>query len=145
MKAVFHNSTVKQGKYAALKAIAKPQIPSPFCLRLSQEERTRLEQDAGDMPLGAYVRSRLFDTPILTPRRPEKRPVRDRVTLGRLLAELGKARLANNLNQLAKAVNSGSLPVTDETVQAIHEAYTGVTWMRQTLIAALGLHPEDQP
>ncbi|MGF1623944.1 MAG: plasmid mobilization relaxosome protein MobC [Alphaproteobacteria bacterium] len=38
-----------------------------------------------------------------------------------MLGELGRSRIANNLNQLARAANSGSLPVTPETVQAKRE------------------------
>ncbi len=38
----------------------KRKTPPPFSLRLSFEERARLERDAGDMPLGAYIRERLF-------------------------------------------------------------------------------------
>lgn len=43
---------------AALKA-AKT-TPPPFSLRLTFEERQRLEADAGDMPLGAFIRKRLL-------------------------------------------------------------------------------------
>lgn len=35
--------------------------PAPFSLRLTHEERSRLEYDAGDQPIGAYIRSKLFD------------------------------------------------------------------------------------
>jgi len=34
--------------------------PTPFSLRLSFEERARLERDAAGMSLGAYIRERLF-------------------------------------------------------------------------------------
>ena len=44
--------------------------PPPFSLRLTFEERARLERDAGDMPLGAYIRSRLFDQPAGDRRKP---------------------------------------------------------------------------
>ena len=47
--------------------------------------------------------------------------------------------LGANLNQLAKAVNSGSLPVTPATETAIHEAAQDVMEMRRMLIDALGL------
>src|SRR6476469_7777748 len=97
--------------------------PPPFSLRLTFEERARLERDDGDMPLGAYIRSRLFGEP--TPHRAArkaKRPVKDHQALASVLGELGKRRIANNLNQLAKAVNSGSLPHTPETEKSLQEA-----------------------
>lgn len=35
-------------------------IPTPFSLRLTFEERAALEQEAGDEPLGAYIRKKLL-------------------------------------------------------------------------------------
>ncbi len=34
---------------------------SPFCLRLTSEERALLEREAAGLPLGEYVRQRVFD------------------------------------------------------------------------------------
>ena len=122
-----------------------------FCLRLNASERARLEADAGDMPLGAYVRSRLLgdgnDQALPPPRRRVVRPSVDRVALGRLLSALGNARIANNLNQLAKAVNSGALPVCPETKRELQEACEHIKWMRQTLVSVLAVVPqgEDSP
>ena len=113
----------------------------PFSLRLTFEERARLEREAGDMPLGAYIRSKLFNEPASdrSPRQ-RKRPIKDHQALGQLLGELGRARLANNLNQLAKSANSGSLPLTPETESSLREACAGIHWMRTALMQALGLH-----
>jgi len=112
--------------------------PPPYSLRLTQEERQRLKHAAGNMPLSAYIRERLFDTP--SPRkRSFRQPIKDEETLAKLLTELGQSRLSNNLNQLAKASNSGSLPVTPETEQAIHQACEDVDRMKKYLVKALGL------
>jgi hypothetical protein len=83
--------------------------PPPFSLRLSKEEKQFLLREAGNMPLGAYLRSRLLKGSE-GHRRTYRKPVKDEQALARILGELGRAKLANNLNQLAKAVNSGSLP-----------------------------------
>ncbi len=116
--------------------------PSPFCLRLSKEERERLERDAGDMPLGTYVRSRLFDDP--TPRkRRMKRPVKDHEILAELITKLGASRIANNLNQLARAANSGSLLLMPEIEEDLRQALLDIAWMRKTLIKGLGLYQND--
>jgi hypothetical protein len=112
----------------------------PFSLRLSFEERSRLEKEAGDLPLGTYIRDKLFEG-APTKRRLRKQPVKDHAALGRVLGELGQGRLSNNLNQLARAVNSGSLPVTPETEKDIRNACAEIAWMRQVLMQALGLHP----
>ncbi|WP_341645371.1 plasmid mobilization relaxosome protein MobC [Thauera sp. SDU_THAU2] len=115
-----------------------PKAPPPFSLRLSAEEKAELLRRAGNMPLGAYIRSQLLGN-TAAPRRASKRPAKDVQALARLLGELGKAKLANNLNQLAKAANTGSLPVTPDTERAIVEACQDVRWMRDTLTTALGL------
>jgi hypothetical protein len=48
----------------------------PFSLRLSFEERSRLEKEAGDLPLGTYIRDKLFDG-APTKRRLRKQPVKE--------------------------------------------------------------------
>ena len=88
--------------------------PKPFSLRLSFDERARLEQDASGMALGAYIRDRLFGENAAPRQTRGHFPVKDYAALGRVLAALGQSRLSNNLNQLAKAVNTGSLPVTPD-------------------------------
>ena len=118
--------------------------PAPFSLRLTFEERAALEQAAGDMPLGAYIRSEVFRGKKTRPRRRRRRPVKDFQALGQLLGELGRARLANNLNQLARAANTGSLPVTPETEKAIREACAEIRQMRELLMTALGFAPESR-
>lgn len=112
--------------------------PPPFSLRLSAEERAELLRRAGNMPLGAYIRFCLLENE-KRPRRTRRQPVKDEQALAKVLGELGKAKLANNLNQLAKAANLGSLPVGPETEQAIVEACQEVRRMRETLMVALGL------
>ena len=82
--------------------------PAPFSIRFTFEERARLEQAAAGLPLGAYIRQRLFDGE-LTPRRVRGRnPIKDHAELARVLAALGQSRLSNNLNQIAKAAHIGA-------------------------------------
>jgi hypothetical protein len=119
--------------------------PPPFSLRFTFEERAALEQAAADIPLGAYIRSCLFNGSLPPRRTRGKRPVKDHQALGKVLGELGRSRLANNLNQLARAVNSGSLPVTPESEAAIQEACTAVQQIRTDLVRALGLSAEAEP
>ena len=60
------------------------------------------------------------------------------------LPGLGKSRLSSNLNQLARAVNSGSLPVSPETEKAILEACAEIKTMSNNLTKALGVEPEKK-
>lgn len=116
--------------------------PSPFSLRLTFEQRARLEREAGNIPLGAYILERLFNGDSPPPRRRGKNPVKDHHALAQLLGKLGQSRLSANLNQLAKSANTGSLPVTPDTEAALNEAAADVRDMRRMLIEALNLEVE---
>lgn len=117
----------------------------PFSLRLTFEERAQLEKEAAGMPLGRYIRQKALDGKA-PPRRTRGRfPVKDHEALGRVLGLLGGSRLASNLNQLARAVHTGSLPVTPDTEEAIKGACRDVRQMRADLLQALGLAPESRP
>jgi hypothetical protein len=120
-------------------------IPAPFSLRLTFEERATLEKAAGDMPLGTYIRSQVLKGKEKR-RRKRRKPVKDHKALGYVLGELGRSRLASNVNQLVHAVNSGSLQVTPETEKAIQEACADIQKMRIMLMRALDFIPhEGQP
>lgn len=111
----------------------------PFSLRLTFEERAKLERDAAGMALGAYIRSRLLDPETVAPRKRGKFPVKDHQALAQLLGLLGQSRLANNVNQLARAANTGSLAVTPDTEEALMSATADIQHMRQLLIQALDI------
>jgi len=118
---------------------SKPPTSAPFSLRLTFEERAALEHAAGNFPLGTYIKLKAFDgRPLQLQGQGMRRPVKDPEALAQVLALLGRARLANNLNQLAHAANTGSLPVTPETLAAIQEACAEVAAMRRALLQALG-------
>ena len=115
--------------------------PAPFSVRLTPQERSKLEKLAGTVPLGTFIRDALLKG-TGAPRRRTKNPVQDHEALGRVLGALGQSRLASNLNQLAKAVHTGSLPVTPETEEAIQEACADVRQIRSDLLRSLGLSGE---
>ncbi|MFV2051710.1 hypothetical protein [Aliiroseovarius sp. YM-037] len=123
----------------------KAKYPPPFSLRLTYEERARLEQDAAGKPLGAYIREQLLGDNVSPRKKLGNRPVQDQEALGRVLGALGGSRLSSNLNQIAKAVNTGSLPVTPETESDIREACREVVKIRLDLIRALDIAPGDDP
>lgn len=112
--------------------------PAPFSIRFTFEERAKLEKAAAGMPLGAYIRQKLFDGE-LTPRRVRgQKPVKDHAKLARVLGALGQSRLSNNLNQIAKAANLGALPVTPELEEELSETCHTISSMRSDLMRALG-------
>lgn len=123
----------------------KGKPPAPFSLRLTFEERARLERDAAGMSLGAYIRGRLFGEAVAPRKTRGKVPVKDHAALGRVLGALGGSRLSQNLNQLARAVNTGSLPVTPETERDLREACATVAQLRAELMRALGASAGGEP
>lgn len=111
----------------------------PVSLRMSFEQKAQLERDAAGMSVAAYIRWRLFDPDSPPPRTRGKFPVKDHKALTKLLALLGQSRIANNVNQLAKAANSGSLPLSPDTERALKEAASDIAEMRRVLLEALNL------
>jgi hypothetical protein len=108
----------------------KPKRPAPFCIRLSDGERAQLEHDAGGLPLGAYIKSRMFGG--------AGSRKADRHALSRLLAVLGASGIARNLDELAQAARSGSLPIDPGTQGALRAAVADIAEIRRLLMEALG-------
>ena len=111
---------------------------SPFSIRFTFEERARLERDAAGLSLSEYIRLRLFDDKREKRHTRSKHPVKDHQILGQLLYDLGRSRMANNLNQLAHASNCGSLAFTPETQAVLLEACADIRDMRSMLLKSLG-------
>ena len=111
---------------------------APFSLRLSFEEKAALLEAANGLPLGAYIKAKLFDEPLEKVRRRNTNPVKDHEALGRVLGSLGASRLSQNLNQLARASNTGALPVSPELEEELRQACADVAAMREALMQALG-------
>jgi hypothetical protein len=117
---------------------------APFSLRLTADERATLQRRAGTMPVATYIKSVLFG--MEPPRRSRARsPVRDHKALAEVLACLGASRIANNLNQLAKHANSGSLYFDRDTKHQLGSACGDIRAMRQLLMHALGIKLPAEP
>lgn len=125
-------------------ARARKKTPPPFSLRLTAEERARLERMAGSKPLGTYIRDRLLGEDA-SPRRARRRePVKDQAALAQLLGMLGQMRLSSNLNQIAKGANLGTLPVTPELEEDLAKACAAILAMKTELMRALGYPSERE-
>jgi hypothetical protein len=117
--------------------------PPPFSIRLTEAEKQRLKALAGAKPVGAYIRERLLADDV-SPRKARRAVVQDYDKLAALLALLAQSHLAQNLNQLARHANMGTLNVTLDVVQELLAACAHVREMRATLISALGVKPENE-
>ena len=80
----------------------------PFSLRFTNEERRLLASQAGGTQLATYLRDLILERSSQAFRRRTTSPVKDHEALARVLAGFGQSRIANNLNQLAKALNIGA-------------------------------------
>ena len=124
---------------------AKRKKAPPFSLRLSKEERQKLEAAAAGMPLGAFIKAKVFEGELKPRRTRGHAPVKDHAALARALGMLGNLRLANNLNQLAKAANRGALPLSPEVEDELMATCAAVLAIRAELMRALGYSVgEDQ-
>ena len=112
---------------------------APFSLRLTPEERSQLETQAGAMPLSSYIKSVVFAAEAPKYRKRRKPPVAEQQLLAEVLARLAQTRQANNLNQIAKHLNLGTLILDPELEEDLKSAVAEVAWMRATLMQALGV------
>lgn len=120
---------------------AKKKTAAPFSLRLTAEERTILNEQAGSRPLGTYIRSRILGDHAQK-RRKIRRPSVDHKTLALILLELGRSRLSSNMNQLERAANIGVIDTSDSVIADLQDACRSIFQMREMLIVALGLKAE---
>ncbi len=103
-------------------------------IRLSDEEHAVIDEAAerAGLVIGSFARQTLLGAP--APRQ-VRRPAVERRELARLLGELGK--IGGNLNQLAKAANSGVIVYEGE----IDDARAAILEMRDAVLKALGREP----
>lgn len=105
-------------------------------VRMTAEERNRLETLSAKSGLaaGAFMRAASLNDPGLRSRR---RPPADHVALRKLLGELG--RVGNNINQIARALNTGEEIEPAE----LREAMTAYLELRDAIFIALNMDPAD--
>lgn len=111
---------------------------SPLTLRLTEDERAKLEELAAGMTLSTYVRACVFGQEAKRRKRRAKDTVVDKKAAAEALALLGQSRIANNLNQLAYHANIGALDIRDAERAKIEEACAHVLAIRTLLVQALG-------
>lgn len=117
----------------------KKRYPTPISVRFTDEERALLEQQAGDLTLSAYVRICVLRDKAPKHRTRSKKVVQDHELLGKLIGALGRSKLPNNINQLTKAVNNGTLSLDNDVALELERAARDIATMRQILLVALGL------
>lgn len=122
---------------ATRSARQKIKRPAPLSIRVSEAERAWLTEQAAGGSISAFVKQRVFRGSGIAPAGRSGGTRIDDATAAKILAALGQSRIASNLNQLAKAVNIGSLPVNEETERDIREACAAVIQVKAALMTCL--------
>ena len=116
-------------------------LDATLTLRLTKFERDLWDEEARVLGLSTskYVRTMLANEEAKRKLAVLIRRQNERKEYVRLLRGIGQSRIANNLNQLAYAANTGSLAFTPDVVSKINEAYDAVMYMRSLLIEMSGV------
>lgn len=126
---------------AAKRQTKRKTTPSPITLRMTAEERARLEELAAGMTMSAYIRACVFAEETKRRKRRPKSAVADNAAAAEALALLGQSRIASNLNQLAHHANLGVLAMDEQERHQIAEANAHLAAIRGLLMRALGTSP----
>ncbi|WP_299970566.1 hypothetical protein [uncultured Roseobacter sp.] len=120
--------------------LAKPRKKrlAPLSLRLNAEERAALEEAAAGVSLNRYVKSQIFKGGQKPKPSAKALPVRDHAALAQVLGMLGAMEAASSLRELAKAAQTGALPVTPETEEELVNACAAVLAIKAEVMRALG-------
>lgn len=115
--------------------------PASLTLRLTADERERLERDSAGMSLSGYVRQQLFGDAAKPRRTRGKFPVKDHEALARVLSRLGRSELAMAVGGLLLAVEAKRLHLDNEQAKLLRSIENDLLFVRTNLIKALGLYP----
>lgn len=120
---------------------AKRKRMAPLSVRLSKEQRERLERDAMGTALNAYVLIKLFDDDD-KPNYRRKKPTKRDKAVARALRRLGGCGITTYLLSQILAVEEGRLIISDEEEKELRAARAEVDALRRDLVAAMGLESE---
>ncbi len=142
----FDLAGVFNDKAAPTPAREKKQRTVPLSIRVTAEEKARLEAMAGAQALSTYVRQKLLgEDAAARPKRYRKKPQApgiDHVEVARLLGMFGRSELATSILALNLAIESGEWTPSPEIEERITRACTQIHEIRLVLIHALGVKPQ---
>lgn len=139
----FHHATKSRSDNNGESA-GKPSAGSRrISLRLTTEEHEQLQAWSDGSSISSYVRGCIFNRTKESRRRTRHSPVKDHEPLAEILGRLGQTRISNNLNQIARHANMGTLPLDPDVEQDIKIACAEIAWIKVRLIEALGLKDGD--
>ena len=121
----------------------KKKRAAPLSIRLSANERTWLEEQAGGMPIGTYVKSRLFAANDNTPPRTRGRaPIKDHEELAKVHGKFARFDVFLTIKGLLKAIEKGNIRLKPKTEDALVSACEDISDIRHHVMKALGTRAE---
>ncbi|QHQ35235.1 plasmid mobilization protein [Algicella marina] len=112
---------------------------APVSVRLSEEERAILEEQAGGLSLSAHIRERMFGEETKPRKSRGRSPVKDHAKLAHVLRLLGETNLARDLSDLQWSVEEGQVCLSAKSEELLRLACVSVIQMRKDVLRALGL------
>ena len=111
-----------------------------FSMRFTLWEFDNLSERAANSSTTAadYIRQILFGEQAGKRKRVIRAVIKDAEALSKLFSMLSATRIANNINQIAKAVNQCVVHLSPEMEKLLREACLAVIEMRDLLMSALG-------
>lgn len=116
--------------------------PPPYSMRFTWEERERLTRYAGKQSWAAYIRRCVF-AENTSKRRKSQVTSADMQAIAQLGSLLGQSRIPNNLNQIARAANTGCLVMDVGMTEQLNEACQHISHIRQILMTALNVRERN--
>ena len=121
----------------------KKKRAAPLSIRLSANERAWLEEQAGGMPIGTFVKSRLFAANDNTPPRTRNRaPVKDYEELAKVHGKFGRFDVFLTIKGLLKAIENGNIRLKPTTEDVLVSACEDIRDIRHHVMKALGTRAE---
>lgn len=123
-----------------MRIVSPEEVRKQRTIRYSDKEYTAITQKAAvlNMKPATFIRARSLAEDIEEVQRYAVTSQEERKDIAQVLSALGASRIASNLNQIAYAINSGSLILSPDVVAQITEACDTLKWMRGALTQALG-------
>jgi len=121
----------------------KKRRAAPLSIRLSASERAWLEEQAGGIPIGTYVKSRLFAANDNTPPRTRGRaPIKDCEELAKIHGKFARFDVFLSIKGLLKGAANNNIRLKPETEDALVSACEDISDIRHHVMKALGTRAE---
>lgn len=121
---------------------------APISVRVTGDEKARLQEMAGAMAVSSFIRQTLLGEDVAKrPKRyikKQRKPNIDHTEIARLLGMFGQSELGRSMLALSLAAQTGDLDVTPEVSDKLEQACDDIHEIKVALIMALGIKPQGE-